>query len=392
VDVDVLFARELAARGYQIDFIMQSADGASAGGEARWHGCRVLVGRTNSGRRFHQRLHKHWLGLRHQLACLSRISSRSHDAIQVRDEILIAAIAAPAARLLGLKFFYWLSFPISETQVLRGSEGTARYPLAARIRGTVAQLLLYGWIMRLSDHIFVQSEQMKRDVMARGIAAEKLTAVPMGIASADLRPPRAAPQAAAATVSAMFQVGYLGTLNAHRRLDVLIDALALLRKGGVDARMIFVGDGEGERDRHLLIDRAEELGVGPYVEITGFLPRAEALDRISAVDVAVSPFFPTYALRSTSPTKLVEYFALGLPVVANDHPEQRLVLHQSSAGICVPWGARHFAKAIRRLMLAPAACRHTLGERGRQWVMHHRTYARIADELSGVYQRVGAWH
>jgi hypothetical protein len=43
-------------------------------------------------------------------------------------------------------------------------------------------------------------------------------------------------------------------------------------------------------------------------------------------------------LNPASPTKLVEYMALGKAVVANDHPDQRMVLEQSGAGICVTVG------------------------------------------------------
>lgn len=385
VDLDILFARELAARGLRIDFIMQAADDSQHPGEADWRGSRVLLGPTCTGRRFLHRLLKHWRRLCHQVTCLLRISSRTHDAVQVRDEILIAALAAPLARLRGLKFFYWLSFPMAETQVLRGSEGTARYPVVSWIRGTLAQWALYRWVMPLSHHVFVQSEQMKRDVMARGQPAAKLTPVPMGIAREDVSEARAA--AAPAHASKPAVIGYLGTLNVQRRLDVLVEALALLRAGGVDARLLLVGDGDDPRDRQRLTDRAAALGVAEHVEITGFLPRAEALARIATVDVAVSPFFPTPVLRSTSPTKLVEYFALGLPVVANDHPEQRLVLAQSRAGICVPWGARHFARGLQWLLRANAGYRRTLGERGRTWVLDQRVYGRIAEDVFGVYRQ-----
>ncbi len=41
-------------------------------------------------------------------------------------------------------------------------------------------------------------------------------------------------------------------------------------------------------------------------------------------------------LRAASPTKLVEYMAMGKAVVANDHPEQKRVIEESGAGYCVP--------------------------------------------------------
>jgi glycosyltransferase involved in cell wall biosynthesis len=68
---------------------------------------------------------------------------------------------------------------------------------------------------------------------------------------------------------------------------------------------------------------------------------------------------------------------MGKAVVANDHPEQRLVLEQSGAGLCVPWSEEAFASAIAELLRSPAR-RHELGERGRDYATRHRSYEVIA--------------
>jgi len=390
LDLDILFAKALPSHGHAIDFIMQAATDEQPVGSQLWRGCNVYVGRTNSGGGFLQRLHKHWLCLGHELRWMAKVSRRQYDAVQVRDKILIAAIGAPIARMRGLKFFYWLSFPMSESQVLRAREGVARYRVLTWLRGVISQVVLYRWIMPLSHHVFVQSEQMKRDVMMQGVPPSKLSPVPMGIPVEDVRARREEPGAiaGASALPQRFAFGYLGVLSAERRLDVLIDALALLRRDGVDAHLLFIGDGQDPQDRIRLERRAVELGVVRHVEITGFMPRAQALERMSALDVGVSPFYPTAILRSTSPTKLVEYFSIGLPVVANDHPEQSDVLRRCRGGVCVPWGYRHFARALRYLDRAGPAYRTRLGERGREWVLENRTYDRIADRVSGIYARL----
>ncbi len=131
-----------------------------------------------------------------------------------------------------------------------------------------------------------------------------------------------------------------------------------------------------------------ELGVAAQVHITGTLPRDVALRHTRSADIGLSPFFPTPVLQSTSPTKLVEYLALGLPVVANAHPEQRQVLRDSGAGVCVPWGARYFARGAAWLASQTSVQRQQMGELGRRWVLKNRTYAHIADELEGEYLRL----
>jgi len=108
---------------------------------------------------------------------------------------------------------------------------------------------------------------------------------------------------------------------------------------------------------------------------------------VQEADVCASPFYPAPILRSTSPTKLVEYMAMAKAVVANDHPEQKRVLEASGAGFCVPYEEPAFADAIVKLLQDPAMAR-MMGERGRRWVLEHRTYRAIADEVEIRYRDI----
>jgi glycosyltransferase involved in cell wall biosynthesis len=385
-DVEVLFGRELLSRGHKIDLVMQAEREAEPTGPRSWHGRTVWVGATDSGNNFLHRLLRQCLALWHDVRSLAHVRAQNYDAVQVRDKFLIAAALVFTARRRGLKFFYWLSFPEPESELLRARERTARYPAMSFIRGVVFGWLLYRWILPRCDHAFVQSEQMRRDLAAHGIDQRKLTPVPMGIAASDVQAPLPAVRPDQHLRASILTLAYVGTLNSQRRLEVLVDMLAALLQSGLVTRLLLVGGGSHEADdRARLERRATQLGVLEHMEITGFLPREAALARVRSADIGLSPYFPTPVLRSTSPTKLVEYLALGLPVVANSHPEQRRVLRDSGAGISVPWGARYFARGVAWLAGRTPAERYRMGEGGRQWVLAHRTYGRIADELERKY-------
>ena len=383
-DIEVLFGHELLSRGHQIDLVMQAGRATESVGPRSWHGRTVWVGATDSRTDFLHRLHRHCLAVWHDFRSLRHARAQDYDAVQARDKFLIAAALAYAARRRGLKFFYWLSFPEPESQLLRVRTRVARYPLMSLIRGVLFSWLLYRWILPRCDHAFVQSEQMRHDVAAHGIDLSKLTSVPMGIAASDAQTPRR-PVADGDFRTSALTLAYLGTLDSQRRLEVLVEMLALLRNAGIAAHLQLIGDAERPEERLRLERRAVDLGVLDYLQITGFLPREAALARVRDADIALSPFYPTPVLRSTSPTKLVEYLALGLPVVANDHPEQRRVLRDSGAGVCVPWGARYFARGVRWLAGRAPAERERMGASGRDWVLAHRTYTRIADQLEQEY-------
>ena len=124
--------------------------------------------------------------------------------------------------------------------------------------------------------------------------------------------------------------------------------------------------------------------------ITGFLPQEKAWQHVKEADVCVSPIYPAPILNCGSPTKLIEYMAMGKAVVANDHPEQRLVISESNAGICVPYDETAFAEGILYLLKNPDVAKQ-MGIRGRKYVEAKRNYERTADlvekkllQLSGV--------
>jgi glycosyltransferase involved in cell wall biosynthesis len=161
-------------------------------------------------------------------------------------------------------------------------------------------------------------------------------------------------------------------------MDFMIRVLAQVLVQVSGARLYFVGRGNDSADEQLLHDEAQRLKVLSSVVFVGQLPQAEALQYVREADVCVSPFHPTPVLNSTSPTKLIEYMAMGKAVVANDHPEQSLVLAASGGGYCVRYDEQAFADAVVKLLRSPQEAR-AMGQRGREYVLKHRSYDVIAD-------------
>ena len=383
VDVAVLFGEELAGRGHRIDYILQSEEQCSGAYVANWGGGKVWVGPTNVGASLFSRIHKHARAIIHELVLFRRLRSGQYDIIEVKDKVIAGVFAVVAARIYNIHFVYWLSYPMAEEYLLRAREGTARYPLLYVIRGAVSKFLLYRILLPAAVHIFVQSETMRGDVARHGIPMDRMTAVPMGIK------PERFPASSERTGRRLLPPGepcflYLGTLNKVRRLDFLVRVLAKVLSALPRVKLYIVGSGDDPGDEQLLIQEAARLNVTQALVMVGQRPRAEALRYVQEADVCVSPFFPTPILNSTSPTKLVEYLAMAKAVVANDHPEQRLVIEESGGGYCVPWEEGAFANAIISLLEAPKTAAR-MGERGRRYVLEHRSYAKIADFVEATF-------
>ncbi|HZO22852.1 MAG TPA: glycosyltransferase family 4 protein [Steroidobacteraceae bacterium] len=388
VDVSILFGEELAARGHRIDLILQSEAACERGYIAPWGGGQVWVAPADRGDSLLRRLRKHLSSIRHDAKLFGLMRSGRYDAVEVKDKFISALFAAVAARLYHKRFIYWLSYPFPEFYLMRAKESSARYPLLYRIRGEAFRFLLYRIVLPAADHVFVQSEKMRKDVAAQGIPLSKLTAVPMGIRTEGLS---ASPEPTDRSVISPNEpsVLYLGSLARERHIEFLLRTFARVLEEMPQAKLYLVGSAEDPREQQYLVDEAKRLGVLQAVVFSGQLPQREAFRFVREADVCVSPLYPTPIYEVATPTKLVEYMALGKAVVANTHPDQRMLIEESGCGYCVPYEEQAFAQAVLKLLRAPELARE-MGERGRRYALEKRGYPAIADLVEREMQRIVA--
>ena len=378
-----VFAEGLAARGHRIDWLLQAAEPTGRSGEQPFKGGIAYVAPTNAGLTRFARLKRYLADALNDFRVFGLLKRHRYSLVQIKDKYFGALVAIAAAKLHGVPVFYWLAYPHGEASLYAASKGIARYRWLYRLRGAVQRFVLYRIIMPACTHVFVQSEQMRRDVAEEGIPLELMTAVP---SSLNLRDIDAAAGVVDAAATGPPTVVYLGTLLRERQLDFIVRAHALVVRALPDAQLVFVGSGWMPDDETLLRREADRLGIGGNVAITGWLPMREAWQHVLKAALCVSPYLPVPILRSTSPTKLIEYMALGKPVVANDHPEQADVLHASGAGIVCAWNEQEFAAAIVELLMDPQRCKK-MGAAGRSYVAEHRTHWAMVELVAGRYRQ-----
>lgn len=383
-DVSALFGKYLPRHGILTDLIAP-ARVTSAAEIPAWGGGQVFLRPISRGR-IRTQLIVLAFAIRHLLSC----RRQDYDAIQVRDAVLPALIGLWVARREGIPFFYWMSYPIYESRVERAkarglSMGLVRYAGDA-IRGYVGKWLLYRYVLPASQHVFVQSERMLRDVAEEGIPDSKMTAVPMGADLEEMDASRIKPPNDP-RLKERQALTYLGTLARVRKMDFLLEVVAAVKQRVPDVVLVLAGDGDEPSDREWLEHRAREIGVANDVVWTGWLPKQEAWGFVRASRIGLSPIAPTFELIRGSPTKAVEYLALAVPVVCNDQPDQAQVVNESGAGLCVPYSVKAFADAIVRLLSHPAEAAG-MAARGPAYVSSRRSYEIIARDVAQTYGRV----
>jgi glycosyltransferase involved in cell wall biosynthesis len=376
VDVSALFGKELVERGHIIEWLLQSDETLHNAYQTEWSGCKVYVGPTDNGTSIGSRLRKNLYDIFHDFKMFRVLQKSRYDFILIKDKFVSGLMAIVASKISDVKFIYWLSYPFPEDFLYQVKEGIARYPLIYWVRGHLLEFLLYRIIMPFSDHIFVQTDQMQKDIAKHGIPKEKMTPVPMGVSIQEI--PFFGYKTVQNRPNKEKIVLYLGTLTRARKMDFLMRAFEKVLRKEKNAKLYLVGSGDDRSDEQTLKDEAKRLGIGKAVLITGFLPQQEAWQYVKDANVCVSPLYPTPIYNCGFSTKLIEYMAMGKAVVANDHPEQSLVISESKAGICVPYEEDAFAQAILYLLKHPEEAKQ-MGIRGRECVNKNKNYDRIAD-------------
>ncbi len=378
-DILILFGKYMPQQGIYSDLVALSD--CSSNMQEPWTGGESRFACFPSSR-----VGKYLRRIRHNLSVLWASHPPHYDAIQVRDMPLTAIFGLLAARHRRLPFYYWMSYAIPEGDLALARARGIRsgiYYLAPLIRGVVGRGVLYRLVLPRCDHIFVQSERMRDDVVGHGIERTKMTPVPMCV---DLEQTTLEDTVAPLDTDLLGRriVLYLGTLHQSRRIEMLFDMIRLVAASIPEVMLVIVGDIEDRRHMEWLRTEAINRGAANFIHWTGWLPVMEAWRYVRSAEVALSPFPQSPELDGCSPTKVVEYLAFGIPVVANRQPDQERVIRESGGGICVDWSADAFAEAVTTLLndRVQASAR---GAAGQAYVSRERNYRHLSKRLSRVY-------
>jgi len=383
-DVAVLFGKELPKLGVTSDLLGQLGSEEQRVSGLEWPAGRVYLHGLSRQGLIYQIVRPFM-----DLAMVWRLSSE-HRVIQVRDKIRTGLLGLLVARLTGRKFTYWMSFMFAEGFKIRhrqvGSERGAIVELFNRMRANWAGKIYYKVLAPRVDHLFVQSDAMLEFMALQGIARNRMTAVPMAV-DVDFFRTVTKPVEIPQQFLGRRVIGYLGVLSKSRHSDFMLDVLIRVRETCPDAFLLLAGDGASADEQAWIRREIQRRDLSNHVWLTGWLPQKQALPLLKCADVGLSPFPRDYILDTNSPTKALEYLALGIPCVGNDNPDQQFVLESSGGGLCVLMEVGLFADAILRL-LGNSSLAEECSKNGRDWVATHRSYRATAQRVAAVYGRV----
>jgi glycosyltransferase involved in cell wall biosynthesis len=205
--------------------------------------------------------------------------------------------------------------------------------------------------MRLPDGIVAISQKTRIDLIKRGkVRSERIDVIPVGI---DLeRIVKIAPARESTDVL------FAGRLIHEKRVDLLLNAIAVAKKEIPTITCAIIGDGP---ERGLLEDLAVKLGVEENVSFTGFVDQDGLTAYMKASKVFVLP-----SIREGFGLVIVEANACGLPVISirHDMSAVRELVEDGVNGFLVnDISSREIAEAITKLV-TDEALRERLAENG----------------------------
>ncbi len=234
---------------------------------------------------------------------------------------------------------------------------------------------------RLADRVIATNESYREVALARGgVAAHRVAVVRSAPRLSHFRP--VAPRADLKNGRA-FLVAYLGVMGPNDGLEYLLRAVAHIVHAvqRTDIQFVLIGGGDL---RPKLIRMSATLGVAEVVQFTGRIPDEEVIALVSSADLCVAPD-PKDALNDVSTmNKIIEYMALGKPLVAFDLLEARVSAGEAAV-YATPNDPVDFARHILDLLASPER-RRMMGRIGRQRFETMLAWEHQADHLLAVYR------
>lgn len=146
-------------------------------------------------------------------------------------------------------------------------------------------------------------------------------------------------------------LGYAGTLISYEGLDLLLEALAILKSQHKPIKLLLIGDGEARPQLEAL---SHELQIKDQVEFTGRLEPEAARKRLAEAAVICIPRKPFEVCKIVTPIKLIEAMAMGKPVICPDLPVFRDELGELAKGWTFsPGNAQSLAVKIEECLQSP---------------------------------------
>lgn len=302
------------------------------------------------------------------------------DVLHAHSPSLNAIAALRAGKKFGIPVVYEVRAFWEDAAVDHGtsSEGGLRYRLTRALETHA---------LKRADAVTTICEGLRRDIVARGIPADKITVIPNavdidkfavgGVADQDLKTKLG--------LQGARLIGFIGSFYAYEGLDILLRAVPALSAERPDLRVLLVGGGpEDARLRQL----AKDLNIVDKVVFTGRVPHEQVQMYYDLLDVLVYPRLSMRLTDLVTPLKPLEAMAQGRVLAASDvGGHQELIVDGKTGVLFKADDPQALAVKVGGLIDAQADW-PALRANGRQFVESERNWKASVGRYKTIYGRL----
>jgi PEP-CTERM/exosortase A-associated glycosyltransferase len=322
-----------------------------------------------------------WREIRALSASLDRlIDEWKPDQLHAHSPVLTALAALPVARRRHVPLVYEIRAFWEDAAVGNGTgrEGSLRHWLTK---------MLETYAARRADAVSVICEGLRGDLIARGIAADKIVIAPNGVDMALFGNPPAPDPAFARSLGLddADVVGFIGSFYDYEGLDDLIAAMPLLLERRPKAQLLLVGGGPME---DALKAQAAASPAADRIRFVGRVPHDEVELYYALVDILAYPRKKMRLTELVTPLKPLEAMAQRKLVAASDVGGHRELIEHGVTGTLFPAGdPAALANALAGLFESRGDWDERR-DRARAFVEAERNWSSNISRYAPVYQRL----
>jgi PEP-CTERM/exosortase A-associated glycosyltransferase len=302
------------------------------------------------------------------------------DVIHAHSPVLNAIPALRVGRRFGIPVVYEVRAFWEDAAVDHGTarNGGARYRLSRALE---------TYALQKANAVTTICEGLRSEIVARGIAARKVTVIPNAVDIETFtvggKPDEALKRQLGLTGYAV--LGFIGSFYAYEGLPLLLEAMPKMLAVDHRVRLLLVGGGPQETHLRQLVDR---LALGDKVVFAGRVPHDEVQRYYDLVDVLVYPRLSMRLTELVTPLKPLEAMAQGRLLVASDVGGHRELIRDQETGVLFKAGdVEALASKVLGLIANPRGWA-SMRRAARRYVESERGWAQSVGRYRHVYPRL----
>lgn len=376
-----LFNESFVNLGNNITWIMRPSDSNKVVTNPNWNKSKLYLTRNYSGNLFdklkayiHSSIDKYYISK-------SVINLGKPDIIQVRNGIIESLISISLSKKYGIKFSFMLSSMhgfYDDKEILKDYDGFRYYYKSLEF---YFKYVIYKRIISSSDFFQPITKSMEKALLKNQVKIQK--SFPLPLCSSDRFV-----NYQGSNVSKRYTLVYLGSIRKSRDIEFIIKSFLLVNESIKDCSLLIIGGSEEKGDIENLKKLIDNHEIANKIKITGRIDRIEVPHYLKKAKIGLSPIPPNRKFKVSSPSKIVEYMSMSLPVVANyEIHDHRNLLKKSRGGILTRYDVEEYSKAIiflcKRNKLSTK-----MGFFGKKWISMNRNYSTLSKELEKQYHEI----